>query len=229
MRSLARRNATAHASDLPPRPRRKNGTVSSTVQVPRELAPVSNIIGAMDRATRTPYCRLTAYNINKPEGFRAILPMAQAVDRTFQRYVPDRYAAQHAMIERTHAEWRVSDTAFTTITVNKNFATAVHKDAGDLPEGFSCLSIIRSGAYQGGLLVLPQYRIAFDLQTTDVLLMDAHEWHGNTPILGKEGAYARVACVFYYRTNMVRCGTVEEELQRAKGRHAGQPIYDGAD
>jgi hypothetical protein len=130
------------------------------------------------------------------------------------------------MIEQTKSDWVVPGTAFTTITVNMNFRTAVHKDAGDLKQGFGVLSVLEAGDYSGCYLVFPQYRVAVDMRSADVLLCDVHEWHGNTPLVGKKGKYQRISVVLYYREKMFKCGTAEEELARVQARKRGDPLWD---
>ena len=92
---------------------------------------------------------------------------------------------------------------FTTVTVNINFQTACHQDAGDLAEGFGVMTCTRAGEYTGGYLVLPQYRVAVDYGTTDVLFADVHLWHGNTAMKRVGNSlFNRITCVHYYRTKI---------------------------
>ncbi len=143
--------------------------------------------------------------------------------------MPDRYANQAAVVARTQPEWVIPGTPFSTVTVNNTYPTGVHKDAGDLDSGFSTLSCLRRGSYTGGVLVWPRYRVAADMQDGDLLLMDAHEWHGNTRIRPFHDASVhgdpeadfrpmpdecagcsaeRITVVAYYRTRLETCGTV---------------------
>ena len=104
------------------------------------------------------------------------------------------------------------------MTVNKNWQTAVHQDAGDFPDGLGNLTVLEAGDYTGGYFCLPQYRVAVDVRNYDCLLADVHTWHGNTPIIPvKPGRrFVRLSLVMYYRNDMIFCGSVEEELARAK-------------
>lgn len=204
-------------------PLRKDGTVSNT-HLAKQVE--SGVIGFYDRYERIPYCRLTAFNINRPEKFKAALPFIRAVDRAFAEAVPERYAAQKAMVEKTSRDFFISGTAFTTITVNRNWQTAVHQDAGDYKPGFGVMSVLEAGEYQGGYLVFPQYRVAVDMRSRGVCMADVHEWHGNTPIVGKPGKFERISCVFYYRRDMFKCGSAEQELERAKNKKPGQGRWD---
>jgi hypothetical protein len=173
------------------------------------------IIGYMDKNPRFPYCRLTAYNINNPQRFGAAMPLIRSVDACFAEYAPERYAAQRGAIEQTHDDFYISGTVFTTITVNLSWQTAVHTDKGDYKPGFGVLTAMRKGSFGGCYFTLPKYGVAVDMQTSDVLLVDVHEWHGNTPIVPK-GRYERLSMVFYYREKMMECASPEEELERAK-------------
>lgn len=191
----------------------------------------SGIIGAFDRYARQPYCRQTAFNLNKktsPMYHKDVVPYLQAIDSVFGKNVPERHEKQMVWIGRTAEEWVVKGTAFTTITVNKNFRTAVHKDAGDLKEGFGVLSVLERGTYNGGYLCFPQFRVAVDMRTADVLMCDVHEWHGNTAIVGKRGQFERISVVCYYRANMYRCLSEQGEYERVKNRKLGEGIWQGS-
>lgn len=200
-----------------------DGTVSRTSSISKaemEAAGMagasSGVMGYMDRYPRMPYCRKTAFNMDNPEAFLAAMPYIQRVSQLFGEYLPERHAAQGAMCAKTSPDFVIPGTVFTTITVNKNYPTRVHKDAGDLKEGFGVLSVFRAGHYTGSHFVLPKYRVGFDLANGDLLLADVHEWHGNTEMVGDRSRCERVSCVFYYRERMHVCGTAAEELERAK-------------
>ncbi|MFO0926381.1 MAG: hypothetical protein U0736_04990 [Gemmataceae bacterium] len=112
----------------------------------------------------------------------------------------------------------IEDTAFTTVTVNQTWQTAVHTDKGDLPEGFGVITMLRRGDYRGGYLVFPKYRVAVDLGDRDVLLADVHESHGNTAITHRSDDAERISCVLYFRRHMTRCGSWRVEQRKAR-RH----------
>jgi hypothetical protein len=163
----------------------------------------STIIGAFDANPRFQYCRLTAWSGKEWDKWSNLFPLFEAIGDRFAAEVPERFAVQQRMAEQTHSDWRIGRTPFTTITVNNTYPTGVHTDAGDLQEGFSTLAVIRRGSYSGGNLVFPEYRVAVDMQHGDLLLMDAHEWHGNVALKDetpecewcKEPATIRIAAV----------------------------------
>ena len=126
-------------------------------------------------------------------------------------------------IGRTNPDFVIRGTSFTTLTVNRNWQTALHTDRGDLPEGFGVLTCLRSGEYEGGFLVMPKYRVAVDMTSGCVLCANVHEWHGNSVI--RHGAkWERITCVFYARKKMIFCGSAADELERAKRRQPGDPL-----
>jgi hypothetical protein len=191
----------------------------------RTMPVLSGIMGSMDAGPGRGYCRLTTYTRENVEKWAAMVPFLRHIADKFHTYVPERFSNQHRIALQTSPEWVVPGTPFTTITVNNSYSTGVHKDKGDLDEGFSCLVVGRAGSYTGGWLCFPEYRVGVDMQHGDLLLMDAHQWHGNTQMTCSCGNILsqrpcklcggeRVSVVCYYRTKMVRCGTREQENQK---------------
>jgi hypothetical protein len=201
----------------------------------------SSVLGSFDKAGPAQYCRLTAYTANQVQAWASLLPYFQVIAALLAEYVPERYAAQVAEVQRTNPDWIIPETPFTTITVNNTYPTGMHTDKGDLDAGFSTLGVMRKGSYDGGWLTFPQYGVSADMKHGDVILMDAHEWHGNTPMLcsrcgenlrkpdhlcadladlpkdaaGRTQWVApeRVSVVSYFRTGMVECGDAATETE----------------
>lgn len=160
----------------------------------------SGIVGYFDK----PYCRTTAFTRDQVTKWNGFLPYIEAVNQVFARVLPDRYAAQIEAVRNTPSKYVIPGTAFTTVTINRNWSTAVHTDEGDLAEGFGVMSMLRAGLFFGGQLVFPKWRVAVHLRTGDVLLANVHEYHGNMKILGIP-PYDRISMVFYFRSNMRNC------------------------
>lgn len=142
----------------------------------------SGIAGVMGPVPAAPYCRLTAWTAQNYAGWEQLQPLLALVADALAEHVPERYSRQVAEARRCQPEWLVPGTPFTTVTVNNTYSTGVHTDKGDLAAGFSTLAVLRRGAYTGGRIVFPQHRVAADMRNGDLLLMDAHEWHGNTQL-----------------------------------------------
>lgn len=186
----------------------------------------SSMIGSADPTNAFNFCRLTQWTGRHLPEWQALHPLLRQVSEQMSIHVPDRWQAQMEEIGRTHDDWVVPGTPFTTITVNNTYPTGVHTDKGDLDKGFSTIFTLRRGEYTGGVFVFPEYRVAVDLQDGDLILMDAHQWHGNTAIVCACGVTRTSACpdcgaerisvVSYMRTAMVNCGSEREEIKRAQ-------------
>jgi hypothetical protein len=175
----------------------------------------SGVAGWMDRYPRIPYGRATSYTEKNPEKFSLAFPLLQKLSNAFSKLLPRRYSYQKSCIDKIDSRFYVPDTVFTTITVNKTFRTAAHRDAGDLHEGFSNLSVLSNGKdYSGGYLVLPEFRVAINVRPGDLLLINNHGGiHGNTPIVLEEGG-ERYSIVCYFREKMLELKSKEYEDAR---------------
>ena len=141
--------------------------------------------------------RPTRFLWNYPEKYKKLIPFIKDVDKYYEKLVPQQYAIQRKHANQTH--FKIQGTAFTTITTNVNFQTTVHVDKGDDEEGFGNLTVIEYGKYTGGETCLPQYGIAVDVRTGDVLYMNVHEAHANLPIHLETPDAIRLSIVCYLR------------------------------
>ncbi len=199
---------------------KQDGTLS---KVMRAKQVNSGIAGYFDRNTRFPYCRQTAFTEKNRELFSNSIPFLKYISHMFEEACSERYEAQKKVVDHSSKDFIITDTVFSTVTVNKNFQTAYHTDAGDLKEGLGNLAVLSAGKYEGGYTVMPRYDCAFDLSSGDVCYFDVHEVHGNTKMTSK-APFERISVVCYYRENIKHCGTMQEELDRAKNRKEGDKI-----
>jgi hypothetical protein len=176
----------------------------------------SGIAGWFDRYPRIPYGRATSYTQHSYDKFKLSFPFLQTLDRGFAELLPTRHAAQRAAADQIDPAFLVPKTVFTTITVNKTFRTAAHRDAGDFSNGLSNLLVLsNNGNYTGGYLILPEVRVAVNVRPGDLLLVNNHEYiHGNTPIVLQDDTAERVSLVCYLREKMLELGSKEYEDHR---------------
>lgn len=177
----------------------------------------SGIAGYFGRYPRIPYCRLTSYTASKTQKWKKAVPFIENVSDWFHDLVPGRYENQKKFCEKLDDHFIIGNSVFTTITVNKNFRTAAHRDAGDLNDGFGNMICLGNSKYDGGLLIFPEYRVAVDLRPGDAFLFDPHEIHGNTEIVPHEGHiddFERITCVLYAREDMSSCESITVERLR---------------
>ena len=130
-------------------------------------------------------CRLTHFTRTNFDKYNEGLPFLRKIDSLFQKLIPDSYQRQ---LNRANLKphLKIPGTCFSTVTINRNFRTALHQDAGDFKEGFGNLTVIEQGKYHGGYTVFPQYGVAINLRNNDFCAMDVHQWHSNTPIYETE-------------------------------------------
>jgi hypothetical protein len=208
-----------------------DGSVGSTTIANRVR---SGIMGNFDASPRVPYCRQTGWSAGNPEKTQGVIPFLEALNGCFRRQAPNHWVAQKKFVDdfKIHPDWTLGDTVFTTVTVNKDWQTAVHQDAGDFPGGYGNLSVVEGRPYKGGYTGFPKFRIAVNVRTGDFLAMNVHEWHGNTrmtPILpppeGQDSwgdtmdpdadhGFDRLSLVCYARYGMRECEGKEKEGQK---------------
>ena len=196
---------------------------------------VNNVVasGVIGNYEKTPFlgqpCRMTGYTRRGLKQYLHGIPFIEAIDAEFKALVPEAHKKQKAAVSKKPM-YQISDTAFSTLTVNMNFRTALHKDAGDYAEGFGNLSVIEWGKYHGGETMFPRFGVGVNLRTGDFVAMDVHEWHTNAPIhetkedaafnkslpdirtrdaetgvVGSQERYQRISFVCYFREKLSEC------------------------
>jgi hypothetical protein len=214
----------------------------SRMKVNNQVA--SNPIGFYESSTnfcKLP-CRLTHFTRTNFDKFNEGLPFIQKIDSMFQKLIPDSYEKQITQANKK-PHLKIPDTAFSTITINRNFRTALHRDAGDYKAGFGNLTVIERGKYHGGYTIFPQFGVAVDVRNGDFLAMDVHQWHSNTSIyetvedkafnekmdpafkdnpevgtVGIYNKYTRLTFVCYLREKIINCpDNIQEEFLKESG------------
>jgi hypothetical protein len=196
---------------------------------------VNNVVasGVIGNYEKTPFlgqpCRMTGYTRRGLKQYLHGIPFIEAIDAEFKALVPEAHKKQKAAVSKKPM-YQISDTAFSTLTVNMNFRTALHKDAGDYQDGFGNLSVIEWGKYHGGETLLPQYGVGVNLRTGDFVALDVHQWHCNAPmhetkedaefnktlpdirtrdaetgVVGSQERYQRISFVCYFREKLSEC------------------------
>ena len=194
----------------------------------------SSVLGYFEK---TPFmklpCRLTSYTQRYFKYYQKGIPFISELDKAFKSLIPDRHKLQYNAV-KAKPIYQIADTAFSSLTVNRNFRTALHKDAGDFPQGYGNLSVIERGKYHGGNTLFPRFKVGFNMRTGDFLAMDVHEWHCNTAMyeteedkefnktlprihmdnpetgtLGAEKPFTRISFVCYFREKLKDCDKKE--------------------
>lgn len=185
----------------------------------------SGVGGFMDRYPRIPFCRETGWQANNKDKYEASIALFEAANEIFKREVPIRWAGQAEAMRQLGEDWRIGNTVYTTLTINRDFRTAAHRDVGDLcesyetsnnPRGFSNLLVLDNGKqYNGFYLCFPEFRVAADIRAGDMIMMNAHRIHSNSPAFDYEEGFERMSVVMYFRESMLNCGSRKyEECRR---------------
>lgn len=178
----------------------------------------STVAGYIDSSNHKYPCRLTKFSREHFQAYQTGVPLLQYIDTCFKTTLPSQYEAQLTYAEKT--PFRIADTAFTTVTMNYNFQTAIHVDKGDCKEGFGILVVFSDGI-TGGELLFPRYRLRIKVETGDLLFMNVHEYHCNLPITQQTPAGYRLSLVCYLREKLLDCkqNKLLEDLGVPENKH----------
>lgn len=192
---------------------KQDGTMSRTTYA---ASVESAVVGYFDRYPRINYCRQTVFTQDNWDLWLELLPYIQKASDVFKEYAPGQWQKQKEFVDKINPDFKIHDSIFTTLTINRSWRTSLHTDQGDFRSGLGVMSVLQGGQYTGAELVFPKYKVAISMKTGGIALADVHELHGNCPIEGVPGEYVRMSCVFYAREAMIKCKSLEEELQMAK-------------
>ena len=182
------------------------------------------------------YAKTNSSNLSNKEGVRrcgasskqldTLTDLVQNTDKAFELAQPEAWMKQF-MQASSHEN--LYDTSFTTITVNKNFRTAVHKDKGNVEGFLSSMIVASQGSYHGSYLLFPEYKIGVDIRDGDIIIFNPQLKHcnsvmyetdedkkyneflelkptlvnGNPYIAGDEFSAKRYSLVFYQRSGFL--------------------------
>ncbi len=173
-------------------------------------------------------CRLTYHTAHSLHEYQQGIPYIEEINRWYKKLHPTHYVKQKARADK-QPNFRIANTAFSTVTINRNFRTGLHQDSGDWG-GYACLTILERGQYNGGLFMIPAYGIGIDLREGDILVAKVSEHHCNSEIwttpeqdeynaslprifkidnqvgtLGLDKDYSRISFVSYLRAKIINC------------------------
>jgi len=196
----------------------KTGTTGKRYE--KGISSHSNILGYIDSANHKRPCRLTSFSREYFEEYTAGLPFIQAIDTCFKNLLPEKYSKQFQICSQK-PDFQIKNTAFSTVTVNYNFQTALHKDSGDYKDGFGNLVVCQKDI-QGGEILFPQYKLQIQLESGDFLAMDVHEWHCNNKIHYLNDDAYRLSFVCYYRDRIHQCNDINNNILSLTGDLSGK-------
>jgi hypothetical protein len=140
----------------------------------------------------------TAWTRQNKAQWLSLRSMIHVVDQWYKALTPEVWKKQRKAAKASKSA--VFDSAFSTITVNHNFRTAVHTDSNNFDDGMAVMILLQGNSRNGGHLLFPRYKLAVTLDPGDVIVYDVKEHHTNSALTGGQ----RLSCVFYLRQGLVQ-------------------------
>ena len=183
---------------------------------PRANRCLSNVLGTIDRSGRVPWGRLTKSTENKYEEFESNKPFYNEINALVAQYQPGKHKILNERFANVKDEkYNLFGTAFTTITVNNNFAVAYHRDGNNAENAVAAIAVMEKGKYSGGEFIFPELRLGFDIREGDVLIGDNQGFiHGMVPFKMETHDAENVMFVFYQRDGIIKLDDQECEMCR---------------
>ena len=128
--------------------------------------------------------------------------LTKSVDKIYKENMSEIYKeTKKNLDDKGFQEYLYKDCLTTTITVNTDFRTALHKDKNNYNKvGVMAVLSSTENHFTGGELILPRYNVKINVAPGDVIIFNSDEYHTNAPIVG-DGRYS---FVFYIRQNIVK-------------------------
>lgn len=133
----------------------------------------------------------------KQESTRPLLSrkVRASIDAAFKLLVPKVFTKQKRLAAALGCP--LIGSLFTSISVNHNFRTGVHRDK-DKANTMSAMIVGGSDSFKGSELIFTEYRIACDVRVGDLIIFDPRLLHGNARTYSGP-KHERYSLVFYQK------------------------------
>lgn len=183
----------------------------------REIVGESRVFGFRPRISiNANYCGPCASALSYPEQSKTLCEFGRLLASFYRELAPDVFERHMRLIKKVRPEWVIEGTPFTQGIANRNNSLKYHFDRGNFDELFSCMVVFKS-LVSGGDLILPEFDARLALDDRSYLLFDGQRvLHGVTPVKPLNRNGYRFSVVYYTQKSMEKCGTLQEELTRAR-------------
>lgn len=177
---------------------------------------LSNVLGTLDRSCRAPWGRLTRSTTKKYNQFESNRVFYNEINSLVAKHQPEKFTVLNERFASVKDEtYNLFGTAFTSITVNNNFAVAYHRDGNNAKGAVSVIAVMEKGEYSGGEFIFPELRLGFDIRGGDILIGDNQKFiHGMIPFKMETHDAENVMFVFYQRDGVVKLDDQKCEMCR---------------
>ena len=167
----------------------------------------SNIVGYFDyniydeHKNKTRNIKITS-NTNE-KSLDTLEPITRKVDNLYKNLMPVQYyETKKNLQDMGYQEYLYGDCLISTITINTDFRTGLHKDGNNFAK-YGMMVVLNDGEehFKGGELLLPRYKAKCCLNSGDfIMFANGDAYHTNNEIVGGN----RWSFVFYIRENIVK-------------------------
>jgi len=162
------------------------------------------------------YCSVCSTQETHPEQHAVLSEFGRLLNVLYEQAAPDVAAKHTEAIKSIGPEWVIPGTRFTSGIVNRDNPLRYHYDRGNLVNVMSCMVVFRN-MVSGGYLSIPEFGGRWLLDDHSYFLFDGQSYlHGVTPIKKLNKNAYRYSAVYYALRAMEKCGTLEEEISRAR-------------
>ena len=166
------------------------------------------------RAMRNDFCHIAVMANSNPELHKRLCELGKYASDIYAEYVPDVWQAHKEKVTNTINPKHLVSGVYTGGIVNKNSALGGHVDGGNVTGTWNSQMTIKKDI-QGGYLVLPELRIAFEVANGSMSLFEAQKlWHGVTPVIKTRKNSIRYSVVWFSLAMLKHCLEPQEELLR---------------
>lgn len=182
------------------------------------LKAYDKIFGYMSRiGFQNDYCSTAGFARENPKNHKIVCDYGDKLGDLYSEMVPGMYDKHSKIVaEKVKPDWILGRSPFTSGVINKNNQLNYHFDSGNFKDVFSNMIAFRS-KIEGGRLSIPEYDIGLEIDDSTVTLFDGQKiLHGVTPIQYLSPESYRFTIVYYSLSQMWKCTTPKEELERIK-------------
>lgn len=131
--------------------------------------------------------RASAFTRDPKSNWNDAEKIVQAIRKMHEQVDPSGYHRQRSTVMQSiPSEFVIGDTPYTTANVNLNVVTTIHTDAGNLRDSCTVAMGVFGNDFTGADLVFPRYGARIVLRPGDFIVMNASEWHCNSPLTLQE-------------------------------------------
>ena len=185
----------------------------------------SRIFGFRPRVPYNPaanFCSISSTGQEFPAQHKILCDLGELLDALYSKAAPEVAEMHSEHLRGVRSEWILPGTRFTSGIVNQNNPLRYHYDRGNFPGVFSCMVVFRN-LCEGGFLSVPEFNCRFALEDQSYFLFDGQALlHGVTPIKKLNRNGYRYSVVYYALKAMAKCGTLEQEISRARAEKRGR-------